>query len=273
MKPPAWINQLFREGSVAFSQISQASRTLFEQLSALNLLETESQGSRRRVIVRDHAAFTAWMEKAYPETIPAPMSGRRATSIARTRRSKSGTSTHEVQPILLRWFSADPHLFWADLSRRCGIIGITTASLHTLIIPQPWTLLTVENWESFLALDYHPQEANIIAVFTGGNIAETTLHAIAAMQPAPARSMHFGDYDWTGLAIFRRIQAVLPQIKFYIPDDITALFQHFANHALIIGQPSLVAHVDDPAEVHRVIALITQYNAGLEQEIVTPPSL
>jgi hypothetical protein len=58
----------------------------------------------------------------------------------------------------------------------------------------------------------------------------------------------------------------------YVPDDLAAPFRDFAGHDLLLGQPSLVARDDDRPELREVAALIAQYNAGLEQEIVRPPA-
>ncbi len=273
MKPPAWIAQLATEDRVAYSRLSRDGEQILTQLRALQLVTLGVHKTRRLVVVIDKPGFAQWFQAAYPAPAPAPVTGQRAANIARARKSKSGLATHMAQPLLLRWFSAEPAATWAELTRRCGIIGITSDRLATLDLPQGWTLLTVENWEPFLALDYAPQTGAIIAVFTGGNIAEATLQALAALWPAPARTLHFGDYDWSGLAIYRRIRAALPQLRLYVPDDLATLFRDFADHDLLLGQLSLVARADDPPELHEVIALIAQYNASLEQEIVPPPEL
>jgi hypothetical protein len=225
------------------------------------------------VAVIDKPGFAQWLQGAYPASEEPPIAGLRAANIARAGHSKAGRATHEAQPVLLRWFSPDPQAPWAALTRRCGIVGTTTAHIDTLGLPINWTLLTVENWEPFLGLEYAPQAGDIVAIYTGGNIAEATLRMLAALEPAPARAIHLGDYDWSGLAIYRRIRAALPQIELYVPGDIAALFARFASHGLLAGQPPLAARVDDPAEVRQAIALIAQHNAGLEQEIVAPPVL
>ena len=269
MKPPAWIAQLVREGSVPHSQVGNTAT--LDQLRALQLIAGEVQGSRRRVFVRDQIAFTRWVAGAYPAEVAAPVDGRRAANIARARRSKAGVTTHDAQPLMLRWFSPEPTSPWADLTRRCGIVGVTTNHISALDLPEPWTLLTVENWESFVALEYQPQARTILAVYTSGNPADSTLRVLAALQPPPTQAIHLGDYDWAGLAIFRRIRAMLPMLSLYVPDDVAALFRDFAGHELVAGQTPLVLRPDDPAEVQRVITLIEQHNAGLEQEIVAPP--
>ncbi|WP_129630833.1 Wadjet anti-phage system protein JetD domain-containing protein [Candidatus Oscillochloris fontis] len=273
MQPPAWITQLADNEAVAYSQIRPKDKVLLEQIQALRLVEIATQGNQRRVVIINKEGFSQWFRTKYPETALAPVTGQRAANIARAGHSKAGVATHKAQPILLRWFSTDPNSTWADLTRRCGIIGITSDRLATLDLPPYWTLLTIENWEPFLAVDYAPQTGAIITIFTGGNIAETTLQALATLRPTPTQAIHFGDYDWSGLAIYRRIRATIPQCLLYIPTDIALLFRNFASHDLLIGQSPLVVREDDPPEFHEVTMLIAQYNAGLEQEIIAPPVL
>ena len=273
MKPPAWIAQLASEGRVAYSRLNQDGEQILAQLRALRLVTIGAHNSRRIVVIIDKPGFAQWLHGAYPAPEEPPIAGRRASNIARAGHSKAGTATHAAQPVLMRWFSPDPQAPWAALTRRCGIVGTTTAHIDTLELPANWTLLTIENWEPFLELEYAPQEGDIVAIYTGGNIAGAALQMLAALEPPPARAIHFGDYDWSGLAIYQRIRAALPQIELYVPDDIDALFRQFAGHNLLAGQPPMVARAGDPAEVRQVIALIAQHNAGLEQEIVLAPPL
>lgn len=65
----------------------------------------------------------------------------------------------------------------------------------------------------------------------------------------------------------------MPQIELYVPANLATLFRDFADHDLLVGQPPLAMREDDPPELHTVVALIEQHNAGLEHEIVTPPML
>ena len=55
--------------------------------------------------------------------------------------------------------------------------------------------------------------------------------------------------------------------------DLATHFRDFATSALLVGQQPLVARADDPPAVQQVLALIAQYNAGLEQEILSLPAL
>lgn len=271
MSPPAWIARLVRERSISRASVGRESEWALGQLIALGLVSEEVRGNRRRVVVRDSVALEQWTVAAYPLPVETPLPGVRAGNIARSRRSKAGTSTHTVQPLLLRWFDPHPESALTNVTQRFGLVGITTDHIAALQPTPPWTLLTVENWESFLGTQYERCEETVVVIYTGGNIADTTVQALATIAPPPQHTLHFGDYDWTGLAIYRRLHAAIPALQLYVPEEITALFAQFANTSLLVGQVPLVAHVNDSPAVRQVIALIAQYNAGLEQEIVPPP--
>lgn len=172
----------------------------------------------------------------------------------------------------MRCFSASPDWLWAELTRRCGIIGMLSDRLSELAMPLPWRLLTVENWEPFVQLSYTPAEGAIVTLYTSGAISETALRALAAIEPSPVEIVHFGDFDWAGLSIYLRIRAVLPDSRFYVPDDIDDLFRTAANHDLARTQTPLTPQPDDPPAVQRIADLIACWNAGLEQEIASPPA-
>lgn len=272
MPPPAWMLRLVRDGSVPRSQVTSDSVWVLEQTVALGLAAEEVRGSRRRVVARDRLALERWLVDTYPPAIETALPGRRAGNIARRRRSKAGLSTHDVQSLLLRWFDPDSFAPLAALTDRLGLVGLTTDRIAELPLPAVWTLLTVENWESFIATDYRGCTDTVVVVYTGGNIASSTLQGLMNLHP-PQRAIHFGDYDWAGLAIYRRLRVAIPSMQLYLPDDIESLFAQFADSALLVGQAPIVVRNDDSPSLRKVVALIAQYNAGVEQEIVPLPQL
>ncbi|MDP9317209.1 MAG: DUF2220 domain-containing protein [Chloroflexota bacterium] len=273
MKSPAWITRLLRDGTVPRSAITLESAAVLEQLAALGYVTEETQGARRRVVVRNADGLATWVAGTYPQPSESAMPARRARNIARVRDSKGGRSTHDCQPMLLRWFDPDLAAPFAALTQQWGVAALTTDRSVELLPPSRWIMLTVENWESFITTDYTGCQDAIIVIYTGGNPAEATIRALGSFQPGPHRTVHFGDYDWSGLAIFRRLRAVLPTIELYVPEDIQELIGRFGNSGLIQGQIPLRKRDDDTDEVQEVIRLIGRYNAGLEQEIVAPPVL
>jgi hypothetical protein len=276
MKRPHWISNLLEHGFVAYSQAkSLTGQKVVSRLAALRLVKVEIQGSRRKIVVLESDQFQRWVEANYPLVDPVATAAlpARSQNIARRRSSKAGQTTHDVQPVLLKWFESDPDAPLAQLTRQNGLVGLTSDRLHGLNLPQPWWLLTVENWESFYRLDYLEPTSSIMAVYLGGQVAEVTLTALAELTPPPERVLHFGDYDWAGLAIFQRVQAALPTASLYVPANIETLFQRHGNRKLIEDQAANARLSLRHSSCQAIIELIAQYNAGLEQEIVPQPGI
>src|SRR5690606_16833309 len=97
-----------------------------------------------------------------------------------------------------------------------------------------------------------------------------TLAVLSHITPPPATVRCFVDYDWTGLRIYERIRRYFPLLDLYLPPDLETLFAQHSRHDLASSQQPLF--LDDDPVAQRVTRLIQQYNAGLEQEIVSPPS-
>lgn len=270
MQAPVWLERMIANGSVSYRDIPVTDRDLVEQLRRLELVTVAVKGTRRYVEVANYAVLIEWMERKFaaPPVVP---DGQRAANMYRTRDSKRGAKRHPIQPLLLRCFSADTAWLWAALTQRCGMVGFTSDRIHELAPPAPWRLVTVENWEPFTRATYAPHEGAVVVLYTSGQISEVALRAVAAIQPPPVACLHAGDYDWDGLAIYRRIRAVLPSAQLYVPADLDDLFRTAANHELARRQVPAPSLPDDPPEVQRVIALISHWNAGLEQEIVPLP--
>lgn len=266
MSRPAYLTALLETGSIAHSALPHL---ILSELQALEIVATESHKSRRRIVITNLDAFADWLDARYPPD-PSDLSTLllRAQSVARNRSSKSGATTHGVQPVLLKWFG--PHdLEPARLTTRYGLVAATSNQVADLPWPTVWRLLLVENWESFHSLDYPLAGSPIVAVYLGGFTPDVTLQALRTVTPPPSRSLCFVDYDWTGLRIYTRIRRYLPAVGLYLPPDLDTLFAQYSRHDLATAQPPFL---DDDPNARRVIDLIQQYNAGLEQEIVSPPS-
>lgn len=273
MQPPKWLERLLRVGSAPRSSVPDADDDLLRQMQLMRLVTIDAHGRRMRITVSDAAALRTWMEGRFAAPSVDSDAGRRAVNIARVRKSKRGDARHAVQPLFMRWFAAHADGLWVELTRRCGIVGVLSDRVHALGMPCPWRLLTVENWEPFVRLSYMPAEGAIVAVYASGAISAEALRALASIDPPPAAVVHFGDFDWTGLSIYRRIRAALPNAQLYVPDNIEDLFRTASNHELASTQTPLTLRPDDPPAVRFIADLIARWNAGLEQEIVRPPAL
>lgn len=261
-KRPSYLDSFAQTGQISYSAVAPPIR---DELLRLDIVKIEVNRGRRLLVAFDNSVLTKWVEVYYPiiaETnLPA-----RAQNIAQRRDSKAGATTHDVQPVILKWFSADT-ILPATLTTQFGLVATTTEKIGRLPWPETWNLLLVENWESFHFIEYPDCPIPLIAIYMGGNVADRTLQAVAAC--APKRSVFFGDYDWAGVKFCQRIQAILPQTRFYLPADLDGLFACYCNTTLIANAKPVIS---GEASVMRVVELIGRYNGGLEQEIVPIPA-
>jgi hypothetical protein len=274
MNKPRWIVKLLAEKSCPYSLISQKD---LSELKNLQLVRVNTAGTRRQVVITDVAQFTKWTTAKYPE-IPAPPESihTRAKNIIERRDSKSGKTTHELQPVLFKWFGPDDPdqgISWGELTQSAGFCALLSDRLSMLPLPDGWILLFVENWETFVSYSVHTKNKNILVIYLGGNVADMVLHSIAMVMPKPVKAVHFGDYDWTGLVIFQRIKSVIPFAELYMPDNLEALFEKFGKRSLVIKQKLPEGFNFSCPECAPVIRMIRQYNCGLEQEIAAHPRL
>lgn len=272
MSAPKWIQQLVARGRTSASLIPVRDEDIIQQLCANGIVAGKYHGRQHTYHVQAHDLLELWISNKYPATVTLPTTaGVRAHNIARTRSSKSGSRTHAAQPILMRWFATTdihPAVAW---TREYGIVSMLNTVLDVHAWPSPWQLLTVENFESFMALAYTPITP-VVAVYTGGQLAERTIHALTQL-PTPQRALHFGDYDWAGIQIYRGLHKAIPSLAFYVPTTLKQLFQQSGNGSLIEKQKPLTQLTSDHPSALHVIEIISQMNAGLEQEIVPPPEL
>jgi hypothetical protein len=272
MSKPKWINELLDRGATAYSRVrSKADRRRLQDLQLLQLVRIKTQKSRRSIIIIDMAQFRQWVKVEFPSSTLSPDTlPMRARNVVERRDSKMGESTHKVQPLLFRWFEAGKKSDLAYQTDHFGVVGVLTDRVSELELPQLWRLLTVENWESFYTLEYESPTSPIMCVYLGGNVSDVVLTAITELTPSPSAVLHFGDYDWAGLAIFQRLEAKLPRAEIYVPTDLDTLLSRYGKRDLVESQPLRGLDLKHP-KFHEIVDCISQHNAGLEQEIVAPP--
>jgi hypothetical protein len=268
MNRPAWLNMLFENGSVAYSA---ANRYHLRELINLGIVSIRSAGVRRTVALSDPDQMAKWLDAHYPEhdIDPGDMPTR-GGNIVRSGGSKSGRHAHDVLPLQFKWFANQKDRL-TRMTKAHGIVAVLTDRLAGLPMPSKWHLLTIENWEPFYIADYAGAIDALMVVYLGGNVADSVIEAIRKLNPPPESVMHFGDYDWEGLYIFQRLQKVMPMTRLYVPEDIRALFTQFGDRKLLARQRRKAGFDMHNRECLPVIALIEQFNAGLEQEIVALP--
>ncbi len=272
MKKPGGIIRLLETGSCPYSMINSK---IISELKSIRLIQIETSGSRRRISVFDKVQFKKWVDARYPEPgIAGTRALPRAKNIVDHKNSKAGKTTHQNQPILFKWIDTDKKNVtrWGNTTKQFGFCGVLSSKLNLVNFPQKWSLLFIENWESFVSYTAKSPVHPIIIIYLGGNISDVSLKAISKISHEPTDITHFGDYDWSGLAIFQRIKAFLPKTFLYRPDNLEYYFKNFGKRELAFNQKPPEDFNSTCPQSFSVIHLIEQFNAGLEQEVIPPPS-
>jgi hypothetical protein len=268
MKRPSWLTTLADRGAVAHSA---ANPKILAELITLGIVTIKTAGIRRTVVSTKPEQLRKWLDARYPDHGKLPDTALvREGNIVRSGGSKAGNSAHGVLSFQFKWFSQKDDL-WARMTRTYGVAAVLTDRLADLTLPARWRLLTIENWEPFFRADYSEAPVPVMVTYLGGNAPGSVMEALITFSTPPESVLHFGDYDWEGLYIFQRLKKVLPEARLYIPDNIDALFRQFGERNLIDKQKRKALLDEKNRNCLRVIQLIEQHNAGLEQEIVGLP--
>ena len=270
MNIPPWVQQLIDDGVVAASKVPRRADVDRDHLLQSGILVRETYQRHNRLRVSDVSALRAWVAQRFPARELPDDAGIRARNIARSGQSKAGQRTHTTQPVLLRFFAPDHDHPWVVQTRLQGMVGVLSSHMECIPLPLDWHLIMVENWESFVGLTYMPTQDAVVVVYTSGQIADETLRCLAAL-PAPRSALHFGDIDWSGIAIYRRIRSQLPHVRWYAPPDLDYLLAQHGNAGLIAKQRPEPARPDDADALRSTIQLISMHNRDLEQEVIPSP--
>jgi hypothetical protein len=90
------------------------------------------------------------------------------------------------------------------------------------------------------------------------------------LQSIPNPYLHFGDFDFAGIAIYLNEykKRLGNRATFFVPDNIGDLLLKFGNKEIYDHQIShLDTTISDEAKLNRLIAMLNQCKKGLEQEI------
>ena len=103
----------------------------------------------------------------------------------------------------------------------------------------------------------------------GREISESD--ALRAQTDAAFQLWHLPDYDPVGLDEFERVRARLgSRARLHLPTQLPDLFRRFSKRELLANPTAqaLLARLrtTDSGEVRQVVELISEHNAGLEQE-------
>ena len=245
-------------GQQAWSKLPQTLRRgpLLSQLFAAGILRLDRSGPGKVVVVAAPADFRAFLDNRFPGRHSA-QAGNSVGNLQRYRYSKAGTRD-SVGVVLLRGWGT------IRLNGQSIELGEPTATFGCLAALKPRLRVTrlclVENLDCFVRAEQLLGRDWTFA-HTYGRLGSDTFTALTADEV-----LHFGDYDYTGLAEFLRLREQYPHTRLYLPDDLEVYWQRYATPL----KEEAVAHrslrASDHPGLNRVLELLARTNRFLEQQ-------
>jgi len=269
----ARLQRLQAEGSLARTSCARVFLHALAPLLSAGVIIEERSGAGRRLVVRQPAALAAFIEREFPGAGLAETDLSRTAGVAQFRNSKIFPSdTPEI--VSLR--------AWSESAVRkngepCAAAAATAAhGVFSLLLNQTeeYSLCApvalVENPAVFAHFERlgMPVQA---AIYGHGRISRRLADWLARQTAPRFALVHCPDFDPAGLVEYERLCAGLGErISLFLPPDLEEKFRRFSNRALLQkkhtqGMLATLRRSLRP-EVRRVVALIDEHNAGLEQE-------
>lgn len=268
--------RLLQAGTLPRSECGQPLLHALNPLLASGILRWEKAAGGQRLALMNQPAFERWFSQHFPEAqLQDGIESSRIQAVAQFRNTKALRS-NLPEMVCLR-STRDGVL------QRDGMPVETTratrehgAFAFTLIDPTPYALTgdcaLIENLAVFHAFERLGLAAGL-AIWTGGISSTRFIDWLAANVKHGLRVLHLPDYDPVGLTEFLRHHERLGEaVALFSPVDLPSLFRRHSNASLLAdskNQQMLMKLRDSQhPSVRRVVALIDEFNGGLEHEAI-----
>lgn len=274
---------LVAEGSIQFSRIGRRAWRELQPLESSGVLTRHKAGAGSRLVVARADGLARFTARHFPSGLEqwAEPPGDRERGIAYTRDSKRFRKSEELH-IALRALRGvrlvTPENQMLDVGAWCqtaGDAGISVTKANASSWRFSGSLAVVENRRVFSRIAKVLPDHQLI-VWAPGSIADIALEWLAALAGQGAKIIHVGDYDPVGLYQFHKLHELCEgKVSLHMPAELDGLFHRLSNRKLLEKEGSIrllysLRSFEHP-DVQRVISLIDEYNAGLEQEALLLP--
>ena len=139
-------------------------------------------------------------------------------------------------------------------------------------IPPETLVVGIENSENFRLV--HQQTH----LFTASSVLYVSRYPqsndlVSWLGQIPNRYLHFGDFDFEGIRIFRDeyFRYLSERASFFIPENIEELLNKYGNKALYNKQYTTQTMLELNSDIKQLLSLFHMYKKCLEQEILIAP--
>jgi hypothetical protein len=231
----------------------------------------ERSGAGRRLRIRDRAALELFINQHFPNNESNEKMSSRVAGVHRFRDTKAFSSD---SPSIIQVRAWQGDVLLKNAERVDADTNTRTHSVFSFQIGAAYTLngpcALVENPALFNHFEQLELKIDLV-IYGQGRISNQLLTWLANQSNPKFSLLHLPDYDPTGINEFERLRGMLGRrVNLYLPDGLEQLFARYSNRHLLQKQNTqvLLSNLRRSGfpEVQRVIRLIDDYGAGLEQE-------
>lgn len=267
----AKLTVLCESGSLTKSRCGTTFLRVLRPLLATSVVVEERSGAGRKLIVRDRVALELFIKQHFPNDESDENAPSRVSGVRRFRDTKTFSSDNP-SIIQVRAWRGDVLLKNAE-----RVDADTNTCAHSVFSFQIGTAYSlngpcalVENPVLFNRFEQLELKIDLV-IYGQGRISNQLLTWLTNQSNPKFSLLHLPDYDPTGINEFQRLRGMLGRrVNLYLPDGLEQLFARYSNRHLLQKQNTraLLSNLRSSGfpEVQRVIRLIDDYGAGLEQE-------
>ena len=267
--------RLLQEGMLPKSVCAQSFVGALAPLFDAGVVRWIKAGGGQRLTVANQAGYEGWFYQHFPKTELPGIDSSQVQAVAQFRNAKALRSN--LPEIVCLRSTRDGVLL------RDGVVVETTQATKqnglfafTLVDHSPFTLqgtcALIENlavFHSFEKLGLEP----MLAIWTGGVSSTRFNNWLASCVPKGLRVLHLPDYDPVGLNEFLRHHDRLGDaVTLFLANDLPTLFRNHCNTSLLADDKNqrmlMQLRKTRHPVVQRVVALIDEFNGGLEHEAI-----
>jgi len=268
--------RLHQAGMLPRSECGQSLVRILKPLLDSGILRWEKAAGGQRLAVVNRPAFERWLSQHFPNAqLQDGVGSSRMEAVAQYRNTKALRSN--LPEIVCLRSTRDGVLL------RDGVPVATTraTSEHglfafSLTASTPYALrgdcALIENLAVFHSFERLGLEA-ASAIWTGGISSNRFIDWLSASLKHDLRVLHLPDYDPVGLTEFlRHHERLCEAASLFIPDNLPSLFRRYSNPSLLADAKNqrmlMKLRKARHSSVRQVVALIDEYNGGLEHEAI-----
>ena len=267
---------LLQKGALPHSACGKALIAALKPLFDSEVIQWEKSAGGQRLVVVNSLGFQRWFQQHFPDARPEEiLDSSRVRAVAQFRDTKALPSN--LPEIICVRSQRDGVLFrngqaveTTHATRENGVFAFALAD------ETPFTLqgkcLLIENPAVFNTFEKLELEIPF-AIYSGGRCSNRFLNWLAANIGHGLNILHLPDYDPLGLMEFRRLYERLGKVvSLYIPKTLQSLFRSHSKTSLLEDDKNqrmlMELRRSKHPSIRRIIAMIDESNAGLEQEAI-----